>query len=124
MVHHEEDAEEIRGEHDPEEISAMKEPEKIQPWSEQLTLRGFFASVIIGVMYSIIVMKLNLTTGLVPTLNVSAALLAFVFLRTWTRILHKAGIGSKPFTRQENTVVQTCAVACYSVAVGGKEEEK
>ena len=123
MVHHEEDAEEIRGEHDPEEISAMKEPEKIQPWSEQLTLRGFFASVIIGVMYSIIVMKLNLTTGLVPTLNVSAALLAFVFLRTWTRILHKAGIVSKPFTRQENTVVQTCAVACYSVAVGGKEEE-
>ncbi|KAK9292988.1 hypothetical protein L1049_020970 [Liquidambar formosana] len=24
-----------------------------------------------------------------------------------------------PFTRQENTIIQTCAVACYSIAVGG-----
>ncbi|KAK9145734.1 hypothetical protein Sjap_005637 [Stephania japonica] len=64
-------------------------------------------------------MKLNLTTGLVPNLNVSAALLAFVFIRFWTKLLHKAGIVSSPFTRQENTVIQTCAVACYSIAVGG-----
>ncbi|KAG1354541.1 Metal-nicotianamine transporter YSL3 [Cocos nucifera] len=92
---------------------------RIPPWSTQITLRGLVASFAIGVMYSVIVMKLNLTTGLVPTLNVSAALLAFVFLRTWTRLLHKIGIVATPFTRQENTVVQTCAVACYSIAVGG-----
>ncbi|KAJ6887714.1 hypothetical protein NC652_028862 [Populus alba x Populus x berolinensis] len=54
--------------------------------------------------------KLNLTTGLVPNLNVSAALLAFVFLRTWTKLLSKAGIVTAPFTRQENTIVQTCVV--------------
>ncbi|KAH9751525.1 metal-nicotianamine transporter YSL3 [Citrus sinensis] len=64
-------------------------------------------------------MKLNLTTGLVPNLNVSAALLAFVFVRTWIKLLHKAGIVSTPFTRQENTIIQTCATACYSIAVGG-----
>ncbi|KAJ6418899.1 hypothetical protein OIU84_002133 [Salix udensis] len=64
-------------------------------------------------------MKLNLTTGLVPNLNVSAALLAFVFLRTWTKLLSKAGIVTNPFTRQENTIVQTCVVACYSIIVGG-----
>lgn len=92
---------------------------RIPPWTKQITVRGLFASFIIGVVYSIIVMKLNLTTGLVPNLNVSAALLAFVFLRTWTKILHKAGIVTTPFTRQENTVIQTCAVACYSIAVGG-----
>uniref|UniRef100_A0A6V7QTP8 Uncharacterized protein n=1 Tax=Ananas comosus var. bracteatus TaxID=296719 RepID=A0A6V7QTP8_ANACO len=64
-------------------------------------------------------MKLILTTGLVPTLNVSAALLAFVVLRGWTKLLRKLGLVAAPFTRQENTVVQTCAVACYSIAVGG-----
>ncbi|XP_051121270.1 metal-nicotianamine transporter YSL2-like isoform X2 [Andrographis paniculata] len=64
-------------------------------------------------------MKLNLTTGLVPNLNVSAALLAFVFIRTWTKLLHKANFMTAPFTRQENTIIQTCAVACYSIAVGG-----
>ncbi|XP_078440501.1 putative metal-nicotianamine transporter YSL9 [Wolffia australiana] len=114
----EEQQREILGERDPEE-QGMRAEEIIPTWSQQLSLRGVVASLIIGVIYSIIVMKLNLTTGLVPTLNVSAALLAFVFLRTWTRILHSAGIASSPFTRQENTVIQTCAVACYSVAVGG-----
>ncbi|KAE9589690.1 hypothetical protein Lal_00021653 [Lupinus albus] len=88
-------------------------------WRDEITVRGLFVSMIIGIMYSIIAMKLNLTTGMVPNLNVSAALLAFVFIRSWTKVLHKAGFVTKPFTRQENTIIQTCAVACYSIAVGG-----
>uniref|UniRef100_A0A0E0KTD5 Uncharacterized protein n=1 Tax=Oryza punctata TaxID=4537 RepID=A0A0E0KTD5_ORYPU len=86
------------------------------PWREQLTARGLAASLAVGAMYSVIVMKLNLTTGLVPTLNVSAALIAFVVLRGWTQVLTRLGFAARPFTRQENTVVQTCAVACYSIA--------
>lgn len=99
-----------------------EEPEdvkRIAPWKRQITIRGLVASLAIGIMYSVIVMKLNLTTGLVPNLNVSAALLAFVFIRTWTALLEKAGIVSIPFTRQENTIIQTCAVACYSISLGG-----
>lgn len=96
-----------------------EEVKRIAPWTKQITIRGIVASLAIGVIYSVIVMKLNLTTGLVPNLNVSAALLAFVFIRTWTELLQKAGIVSTPFTRQENTVIQTCATACYSIAVGG-----
>lgn len=92
---------------------------RIAPWTKQITIRGVIASIAIGIMYSVIVMKLNLTTGLVPNLNVSAALIAFVFIKTWTKLLEKAGIVSTPFTRQENSVIQTCAVACYSIAVGG-----
>ncbi|PSS32970.1 Metal-nicotianamine transporter like [Actinidia chinensis var. chinensis] len=105
---------------DLEEVTDEKEDVKrIPPWKKQITIRGIFVSLVIGVVYSVIVMKLNLTTGLVPNLNVSAALLAFVFIRTWTKLLQKAGITSTPFTRQENTIIQTCAVACYSIAVGG-----
>ncbi|KAE8805665.1 putative metal-nicotianamine transporter YSL9 [Hordeum vulgare] len=92
---------------------------RVPPWREQLTARGMVASLAVGAMYSVIVMKLNLTTGLVPTLNVSAALIAFVVLRGWTKALARLGVAARPFTRQENTVVQTCAVACYSIAVGG-----
>ncbi|KAE9608841.1 hypothetical protein Lal_00020550 [Lupinus albus] len=98
------------------------EPEDMNrtvPWLRQITIRGVVASFLIGAIYSVIVMKLNLTTGLVPNLNVSAALLGFVFIRTWTKLLSKANILSTPFTRQENTIIQTCAVACYSIAVGG-----
>ncbi|KAI4977623.1 hypothetical protein ZWY2020_008510 [Hordeum vulgare] len=70
-------------------------------------------------MYSVIVMKLNLTTGLNPTLNVSAALISFVMLRGWTQALARLGLVVRPLTRQENTVVQTCAVACYSIGSAG-----
>lgn len=110
----------VKEELDLEEIKDQTEDVKrIPPWTNHITIRGLIASVAIGIIYSVIVMKLNLTTGLVPNLNVSAALLAFVFVRTWTKLLHKAGITATPFTRQENTVIQTCAVACYSIAVGG-----
>ncbi|XWS38164.1 hypothetical protein CRYUN_Cryun19dG0106800 [Craigia yunnanensis] len=91
----------------------------IQPWTKQITVRGVIVSILIGTIYSVIAMKLNLTTGMVPHFNVSAALLAFIFIRTWTKVVQKAGFIPKPFTRQENTMIQTCAVACYSIAVGG-----
>lgn len=93
--------------------------ESQEGWTEQITVRGLFVSMIIGIVYSIIVMKLNLTTGMVPNLNASAALVAFVFIKSWTKVVSKAGFVSKPFTRQENTIIQTCSVACYSIAVGG-----
>ncbi|XP_052179016.1 metal-nicotianamine transporter YSL3-like isoform X2 [Diospyros lotus] len=114
----EEELSQIRGE-DPEVRDVPEEIKRIAPWTKQITVRGIVASLLIGIIYSVIVMKLNLTTGLVPNLNVSAALLAFVFMRTWTKLLQKAGIVSTPFSRQENTIIQTCAVACYSIAVGG-----
>ncbi|GMH18315.1 hypothetical protein Nepgr_020156 [Nepenthes gracilis] len=110
---------EIEGEDFEENCNETEDMKRVPPWTKQITVRGMLASLVIGVIYSVIVMKLNLTTGLVPNLNVSAALLAFVLLRTWTNLLQKAGIVTTPFTRQENTIVQTCAVACYSIAVGG-----
>ncbi|KAL8127747.1 metal-nicotianamine transporter YSL3-like [Apium graveolens] len=114
---------EISGEIENDEVgevqNQVEDVKRLPPWTTHITIRGIVASIAIGIIYSVIVMKLNLTTGLVPNLNVSAALLAFVLIRTWTKIIHKAGYVSSPFTRQENTIIQTCAVACYSIAVGG-----
>ncbi|KAF2308858.1 hypothetical protein GH714_022048 [Hevea brasiliensis] len=108
------------------ENEEMEEPQdeaerlgRTQPWTRQITVRGVLVSVVIGATYSVIAMKLNLTNGLVPNLNVSVAVLAFVLIRSWTKMLHKTGFVVKPFTCQENTMIQTCAVACYSIAVGG-----
>jgi len=92
---------------------------KIPPWREQISFRGIFVSFVIGTVFSIIVMNLNLTTGLAPAMNVSAGLLGFVFMKSWSKLLMKFGLLKVPFTRQENTVIQTCIVACYSLAYGG-----
>ncbi|KAL7596023.1 metal-nicotianamine transporter YSL3-like isoform X1 [Lactuca sativa] len=97
----------------------LQASKRLQPWTKQITIRGVIASVILGCIYTVIAMKLNLTTGLIPNLNVSAALLAFVYMKTWTKVLQKLGIPFVPFTRHENTMIQTCSVACYSIAIGG-----
>lgn len=91
----------------------------VLPWKKQITVRGLVASVLIGSVFSVIAMKLVLTTGITPHFNVSAALVAFIFIKAWTKGLHKMGLVSAPFTKQENTMIQTCSVACYSIALGG-----
>jgi len=92
----------------------------VPSWREQLTLRAFVVSALLAVMFSVIVMKLNLTTGIIPSLNVSAGLLGFFFVRMWTAAVERMGFLRQPFTRQENTVIQTCVVSAYGIAFSGR----
>lgn len=91
----------------------------VPSWKGQLTVRAFVVSAILGVVFSFIVMKLNLTTGIIPSLNVAAGLLGFFFVKTWTKVLEQCGLLKHPFTRQENTVIQTCVVATSGIAFSG-----
>lgn len=100
-------------------VERIFESKEVPSWQSQLTLRAFVVSFILGVLFTFIVMKLNLTTGIIPSLNVSAGLLGFFFVKTWTRLLEKSGFLKQPFTRQENTVIQTCVVATSGIAFSG-----
>ncbi|KAM3306431.1 putative metal-nicotianamine transporter YSL7 [Capsicum chacoense] len=100
-------------------IERIFESKEVPSWQSQLTLRAFFVSLILGILFTFIVMKLNLTTGIIPSLNVSAGLLGFFFVKTWTKFLEKSGVLKQPFTRQENTVIQTCVVATSGIAFSG-----
>jgi uncharacterized oligopeptide transporter (OPT) family protein len=93
--------------------------ESIPPWREQITLRGIIVSALLGSLFCIITHKLNLTVGVIPSLNVSAGLLGFFLVKSWTGLQEKLGFFTKPFTKQENTVIQTCVVACYGLAFSG-----
>ncbi|XP_047937706.1 probable metal-nicotianamine transporter YSL6 [Salvia hispanica] len=87
--------------------------EPILDWKEQITIRGLVVSAVLGALFCIIMHNLSLTVGIVPSFNIAAGLLGFFSIKSWTKL----GFSSKPFTRQENTVIQTCVVACYSYAV-------
>ncbi|THG07628.1 hypothetical protein TEA_024200 [Camellia sinensis var. sinensis] len=93
--------------------------ESIPEWKDQITFRGLAASAVLGGLFCIITHKLNLTVGIIPSLNVGAGLLGFFFVKSWTSFLSKLGFSVQPFTRQENTVIQTCVVACYGLAFSG-----
>jgi len=105
-----------------ESVERVFEGWEVPGWREQVTVRALMVSALLGAMFSVIVMKLNLTTGIIPSLNVSAGLLGFFLLTSWTKLLAQAGFtGVRPFTRQENTVVQTCVVACSGIAFSGMQ---
>ncbi|KAE8698485.1 putative metal-nicotianamine transporter YSL5 [Hibiscus syriacus] len=88
----------------------------VPPWTQQITLRAMVTSLILSLVFNFIVCKLNLTTGVIPSLNVAAGLLGFAVIKAWTTTLAKAGLLKQPFTRQENTVIQTCVVASSGIA--------
>ncbi|XP_059294332.1 probable metal-nicotianamine transporter YSL6 [Lycium ferocissimum] len=98
---------------------SSKIPENIPDWKDQITIRGLVVSAVLGTLFCIITHKLNLTVGIIPSLNVAAGLLGFFFVKSWTGFMSKLGFSVKPFTKQENTVIQTCVVACYGLAFSG-----
>lgn len=100
-------------------VERIFESQAVPAWRDQLTWRAFGVSLVLSVLFCFIVMKLNLTTGIIPSLNVSAGLLGFFFIKTWTKLLTRAGLLRLPFTRQENTVIQTCVVASSGIAFSG-----
>ncbi|KAL6652352.1 hypothetical protein ACP70R_011277 [Stipagrostis hirtigluma subsp. patula] len=111
--------EEYEGEAAAPSVERAFADQRVPSWREQLTVRAFVVSFFLAVMFSVIVMKLNLTTGIIPSLNVSAGLLGFFFVRLWTKAIESVGLLKQPFTRQENTVIQTCVVAAYGLAFSG-----
>ena len=100
-------------------VERIFESKEVPSWQRQLTLRAFAVSFILAILFTFIVMNLNLTTGIIPSLNISAGLLGFFFVKTWTKFLEKSGFLKQPFTRQENAVIQTCVVASSGIAFSG-----
>ncbi|MED6151437.1 putative metal-nicotianamine transporter ysl5, partial [Stylosanthes scabra] len=100
-------------------VEKLFEAKPVPPWTKQITVRAILVSAVLSFAFTFIVMKLNLTTGIIPSLNVSAGLLGFFFVKTWTKVLSQSGFLKTPFTRQENTVIQTCVVAASGIAFSG-----
>ncbi|KAK4766149.1 hypothetical protein SAY87_007791 [Trapa incisa] len=85
-------------------------------WRRQLTVRALVTGFILSVAFNFIVCKINLSTGVIPSLNVAAGLIGFAIVKTYTTVLEGCGLLKQPFSRQENTVIQTCVVASSGIA--------
>ncbi|CAL5189857.1 unnamed protein product [Lathyrus oleraceus] len=95
------------------------EGESVLTWKKQVTVRAILVSLVLSVLFTFVVMKLTLTTGLTPSLNVSSGLLGLMIVKTWTALLTKAGIVNQPFKRQEHVVIRTCVAASTGIAITG-----
>ncbi|KAI3836701.1 hypothetical protein MKX03_007330 [Papaver bracteatum] len=93
-------------------IEEIFESKAIPPWNSQITARS-----ILGFLFTFTVMNLNFITGIIPCLDVSTGLLGLFFIKLWTSVCSKFGVYTWPFTRQENSVIQTCVVATSGIAL-------
>ncbi|KAL6843722.1 hypothetical protein ACP4OV_026293 [Aristida adscensionis] len=96
------------------------EAEPVPSRAETITTRSVAVGVVLGAALSVVTMKLKLATGLMPSLTIPAGLLAFFLPPVWVRVKDLFELAHVPFTRQENTVIQTFVVACSSIAYSGK----
>ena len=53
-----------------------------------------------GAVFSIIVHKLNLTSGVIPSMGMAMALINFFTVQTWNAALTRLGFTTLPFTPQ------------------------
>ena len=53
------------------------------------------------------VLKLGFTVGIIPSLNIAAGLIGFTGIKGFVYACNLMGLKTKPFTRQENTVIQS-----------------
>ncbi|XBI94292.1 hypothetical protein VPH35_030966 [Triticum aestivum] len=95
------------------------EGESVPSRSETITVRSVGVSIVLGCTLSVVAMKLALTSGFAPSLAMPAGLMGFFLPRLWMRLMDSCEASQLPFTRQENTVIQTCVVACTSIAYSG-----
>uniref|UniRef100_A0A0D6QT26 Uncharacterized protein n=1 Tax=Araucaria cunninghamii TaxID=56994 RepID=A0A0D6QT26_ARACU len=99
--------------------AVLEEGVAVPGWTHQLTFRGFLVSAMIGTVFAVTIHKLMFTIGVIPILNIAAGLLGYFLIKLWTSFTSKLGFWNKPFTRQENTVIQTCVVSCASITFNG-----
>ncbi|KAK1614044.1 hypothetical protein QYE76_019561 [Lolium multiflorum] len=95
------------------------EAEPVPSLSETITARSLAVSFVLAVTLTVVAMKISLNSGFLPSLSIPACLLGFYLSRALIRTLDYLEVSHLPFTRQENTVIQTCVVACTNIAFSG-----
>ena len=55
---------------------------------------------VFGAVFSIIVHKLNLTSGVIPSMGMAMALVNFFTVQSWNAALARLGFATLPFTPQ------------------------
>uniref|UniRef100_J3M5B7 Uncharacterized protein n=1 Tax=Oryza brachyantha TaxID=4533 RepID=J3M5B7_ORYBR len=99
------------------EVVFAKQP--LPELGAQVTLRSMALSVVLGVVFCFVGLRIQVTAGIVPALNMPITVLSFFLLKCSVRLLHKGGLTTLPFTRQENMFLMTCVVTCLNLTVTG-----
>ncbi|KAL6864828.1 hypothetical protein ACP4OV_015979 [Aristida adscensionis] len=86
---------------------------------EQVTLRASLVTVVLSVVFCFVALRIMMTAGIVPALNMPITVLSFYFLKWLVKLMHTCGIAKQSFTRQENLFVVTAITTCINISLSG-----
>ncbi|KAM0868274.1 hypothetical protein ACQ4PT_041402 [Festuca glaucescens] len=96
------------------------EKQPLPEFWEQATARAMIVSVVLSVVFGFVTLQIQMSTGVVPGLNMPISVLSFIFLKWFVSLLRTCGLpGSEPFTRQENLLVLTTVTTVGNLALTG-----
>ena len=105
--------------HEVPSIEMVFKNKDIPTWKDQLTIRSLVVSIGLGCLFTALLMKQSLSTGILSPVNMYAGVVGFSCIKTWIMIIDKCGVLGPPFTRQENTIIQACVLGITGVGVSG-----
>jgi len=85
------------------------EGEPVRAWTEQITVRSVVASILLGTILSSVGMNLVFMTGVVPSLNIPAAMLSLILLKIWTHILWRFDVFHEPLACYQVVLDRSCS---------------
>ncbi|KAH0764808.1 hypothetical protein KY285_000679 [Solanum tuberosum] len=86
----------------------------VPPWNKQITMRAMVTGLILSVIFNFIVCELNLTTGVIPSLNVANGLLGFTEIKSWTALIQQKNIVKETFYHVgEYHYTDVCRCFCW-----------
>ncbi|KAH0729553.1 hypothetical protein KY290_000678 [Solanum tuberosum] len=80
----------------------------VPPWNKQITMRAMVTGLILSVIFNFIVCELNLTTGVIPSLNVANGLLGFTEIKSWTALIQQKNIVKETFYHLSQSNLNSC----------------
>ncbi|XP_051183380.1 probable metal-nicotianamine transporter YSL3 [Lolium perenne] len=96
------------------------EKQPLPDFWEQATPRAMIVAVVLSVVFGFVTLQIQMSTGVVPGLNMPISVLSFIFLKWFVSLLRSCGLpGSEPFTRQENLLVLTTVTTVGNLALTG-----
>uniref|UniRef100_A0A0E0L074 Uncharacterized protein n=1 Tax=Oryza punctata TaxID=4537 RepID=A0A0E0L074_ORYPU len=98
-------------------VEAVFEKQPLPEFRELVTPRAMAVAVVLSVVICFVGMRIQMTAGIVPALNMPASILSFFLLKWLIRLMQSCGFPMLPFTRQENMFLLTCVITCLNLAL-------
>ena len=71
----------IQGDNSSESDMSTCTTEAVPDWKDQITLRGFVLGTILGGLFAIIIVRMNVGYGIQPPVNIASGLMGYFFLK-------------------------------------------